>query len=260
MADTITSVQNPAVQRLRALKAKKGRRESGLFLVEGEKLISEALDAGLAARDALIERDCAESLGVLANRLRSAGARVMFVTRHVLEAASDTVTPSGALAAFEPPVALDLTNPPRLLVALDGLQDPGNVGSIWRTADAAGFGGLILGEGCPDPLSPKVVRSAMGSAFRLPAAESIALGDQLGALRQAGYRVVVTALDGDDIYQRPDIGERFVVVIGSEARGVSADAGAQADARLKLPMRGGAESLNAAVAAGIIMYELTRGM
>lgn len=260
MIETVSSMQNPAVQKLRSLKTGKGREQEGLFLVEGAKMITEALQAGLVACDVLVEEDKLEALSALTERLMSGGARVLAVPRRILEAASDTVTPSGICAAFEPPRALDLTDAPALLVALDGVQDPGNVGAIWRTADAAGFGGLILGGGCADPLSPKVVRGAMGSSFRLPAVEVPSLGDALHILKEQGYRIVITSLDGDDIYRRPDLGGKLAVVIGSEARGVSPEAERQADIKLKLPMRGGAESLNAAVAAGIVLYELTRGI
>ena len=144
------------------------------------------------------------------------------------------------------------------MVALDGLQDPGNLGTIWRTADAAGFGGLLLGPGCADPLSPKVQRSAMGSGFRLPFMISEDLPRALEAMKAAGWTVIAADLHGMSFYSRPDPGKRFVLVIGNEARGISDATRLAADMLLKLPMRGGAESLNAAVATGIMMYELTK--
>jgi TrmH family RNA methyltransferase len=141
---------------------------------------------------------------------------------------------------------------------LDGVQDPGNVGTIWRTADAAGFHGLLLGAGCADPLSPKVQRSAMGSGFRLPFMQAGDLPAALGELRDRGWAVIASDLHGRDFYGHPDPGDKFVLVIGSEAHGISDATRAAADMLLKLPMRGGAESLNAAVAAGIMMYELMK--
>ncbi len=162
-------------------------------------------------------------------------------------------------AAFELPEPVALEKLPERIVALDGVQDPGNLGTIWRTADAAGFQALLLGAGGADPLSPKVQRAAMGSGFRVPFCHAPELAESLIALRKRGYRVFASDLSGADFYARPDAGEKFVLVIGNEARGISDAVREAADCRVKLPMRGGAESLNAAVAAGIMMYELMRG-
>ena len=240
--EKLTSVKNPLVASLRALKAAKARREAGMFVVEGETMLREALGCGLAPRVPLAARF----------------PEARLVTRAVLEAVCDTKTPQGMCASFDLPGARALEDAPQTLVALDGVQDPGNVGTIWRTADAAGFGGLLLGASCADQYSPKVQRAAMGSGFRLPAIPAEPLSDALRTLRSRGYMVVASALDGEDFYARPEVGERFALVIGSEAHGISDAVRAQADALVKLPMRGGAESLNAAVAAGIMMYEMMR--
>ena len=247
--EKITSVKNPLIARLRALKGAKARRETGLFLVEGETMLMEALCSGLVPHALLSEEETA-----LAARFPEA----RLVTRGVLEAVCDTKTPQGMCAAFELPGPWSLENAPDALVALDGVQDPGNVGTIWRTADAAGFGGLLLGAGCADPYSPKVQRAAMGSGFRLPAIAAEPLAEALQTLRARGWKVAASALDGADFYARPPLGGRFILVIGSEAHGISDAVRAQADALVKLPMRGKAESLNAAVAAGIMMYEMMR--
>ena len=248
--EKIVSVKNPMIARLRALKGAKERREAGMFVVEGETMIQEALRSRLAPKVLLAQEP---------TELAARFPQARLVTRAVLEAVCDTKTPQGMCAAFELPARVSLSNAPDVLVALDGVQDPGNVGTIWRTADAAGFGGMLLGAGCADPYSPKVQRAAMGSGFRLPAIAAEPLADALQDMRARGYTVVVSALDGEDFYARGEVGERFALVIGSEAHGVSAAVRARADALVKLPMRGGAESLNAAVAAGIMMYELMRG-
>ncbi|MDO5323342.1 MAG: RNA methyltransferase [Clostridia bacterium] len=252
--DRITSAKNPAVQRLRSLKDAKARRETGLFLVEGEVMIREALGCGLK----LIELAAEEAHADFAQAV-CGGARGFIVTRSLLETICDTRTPQGVCAAFELPEPVTLENLPERIVALDGVQDPGNLGTIWRTADAAGFQALLLGAGGADPLSPKVQRAAMGSGFRVPFCHAPELADALLQLRQRGYRVFASDLSGADFYAHPDAGEKFVLVIGNEARGISAAVREAADFRVKLPMRGGAESLNAAVAAGIMMYELMRG-
>lgn len=253
--ERITSAKNPTVLRLRELKNAKARRESGLFLVEGEVMIREALGCGLHLAEAVYD----ESRAALAAELEAGGLRALPVTRSLLESICDTKTPQGIVAAFEIPSPMPFEALPNRIVALDGVQDPGNVGTIWRTADAAGFQALLLGAGSADPLSPKVQRAAMGSGFRLPFCHSPALDETLLALRASGYRVFASDLSGADFYAREDAGERFVLVIGNEARGISEAVRSAADCRVKLPMRGGAESLNAAVAAGIMMYELMRG-
>lgn len=250
----ITSTKNPIVKELRSLRDHKGREAAGRFLVEGEVMLREALKCGLAIRDVLAE----ESFAPLAGELEAAGAHAFVVPRSLLEAVSDTRTPQGVCASFDLPEPLPLSQAPDWIVALDGVQDPGNVGTIWRTADAAGFEGLLMGAGCADPLSPKVQRSAMGSGFRLPFMQTGDLPKALGALSEKGWTVIASDLHGHDFYSHPNPGNKLVLVIGSEAHGISDATRAAADMLVKLPMRGGAESLNAAVAAGIMMYELTR--
>lgn len=251
--EKITSVKNPMVRDLRMLKDRKNRESTGRFLVEGEVMIREAIKCGLAIRDVLAEEayeDFAETL--------QGKARVCLAARNVLENVCDTRTPQGVCASFDMPAPLEIDQAPDTIVALDGVQDPGNVGTIWRTADAAGIQALLLGSGSADPLSPKVQRSAMGSGFRVPFMQSEQLSQTLTALAQSGYRIIASDLKGCDFYSRPDPGRKYVLVIGNEARGISDAVRASADMLVKLPMRGGAESLNAAVAAGIMMYDLTR--
>ena len=252
--ERITSAKNPAVRALRALNERKGRLEAGRFLVEGEVMIAEALKCGLAIRDALADESRADA----AAALEASGARVFLAPRSLLESVCDTKTPQGICASFDLPRPLPMGSAPARIVALDGTQDPGNVGTIWRTADAAGFQALLFGAGCADPLSPKVQRAAMGSGFRVPFMQADDLPGALHSLAARGWTVIASDLHGHDFYRRPDPGEKYVLVIGNEARGI-AEADRQAAGMLvKLPMRGGAESLNAAVAAGIMMYELMR--
>ena len=249
--EKITSAKNPTVQQLRDLKNTKNRRRSGMFLVEGEVMIREALKCGLNMRILAADEEHADAW-------RDAAAQAISVPRGILESICETQTPQGVCAAFDLPQETPADRLPNRIVALDGVQDPGNVGTIWRTADAAGFQGVLLGAGCADPLSAKVMRAAMGSGFRLPFAHTQSLADTLARLRSAGYRVLASDLHGDDFYNCVDGGEKFVLVIGNEARGISDAVRENADVRVKLPMRGGAESLNAAVAAGIMMYEIMR--
>lgn len=254
--DRITSAANPVVKRLRSLKDAKAREASGEFLVEGEVMILEALSCGLIPSDALSEAESA-----VTETLSRAGARVHLAQRNAVEAACDTKTPQGVCAAFGMPKNTRVPETARRIVALDGVQDPGNVGTILRTADAAGFDAVLITEGCADPYSPKVQRSAMGSGFRVPVVPT-EFPKALLALRRDGFRVIVSALDGDALYSRApgSFGEKIILVVGNEAHGVSREVQSVADERVKIPMRGKAESLNAAVAAGILMYELTRNL
>lgn len=249
--DEITSVKNPLIKLLRSLSNRTARMETGLILVEGEVMIREALACGLALREAVGVQEKAPFLEMLPGRAH-------IVPASVLTAVSDTKSPQGVCAAFEMRASIAPDALPDRVVALDGVQDPGNVGTIWRTADAAGVQAILLGAGCADASSPKVLRSAMGSAFRLPSVRTDALSQILSRMREKGYAILASALDGADFYQMGNPGKRFVLVIGNEARGISDGVRAQATQLVRLPMRGGAESLNAAVAAGIMMYELMR--
>ncbi|MBQ8087857.1 MAG: RNA methyltransferase [Clostridia bacterium] len=252
--ERITSAKNPLIQSLRALREGRARRETGCILVEGEVMLREALSCGLKPR-ALLVADGHEGIEGL---FETSGARCCSVPEALLAAVCDTKTQQGVCASFEAPRPLALKELPERLIVLDGVQDPGNVGTIWRTADAAGFQALIAGAGTADLMSPKVLRAAMGSGFRLPYVETHNLPDLLDALAESGYTIIVSDLRGDSFYARPKAGKRVALLVGNEARGVSEASRERATMRVKLPMRGGAESLNAAVAAGILMYELMR--
>ena len=250
--ERITSAKNPLIRDMKALNQRKGRLEQGRFLVEGEKMIREALSCGLQIRDVL-------TLEAHEGFAASLDARAFIVPEGLLQTVCDTKSPQGICASFDVPRPMPLEDAPARVVALDGVQDPGNLGTIWRTADAAGFGALLLGAGCADPLSPKVQRSAMGSGFRIPFIPAENLPAALEAMKVGGWTVIASDLHGMSFYSRPEPGRRYILVIGNEARGISDETRHAADMLLKLPMRGGAESLNAAVAAGIMMYDLTRG-
>lgn len=261
MAEMIVSAQNPFAQRLKKLNDRKYRDEEKLLLAEGPKICEEALKEGLLPRAALISDKWAGGLDELYRALESAGCDVRICSEQVLKSVGDTRTPQGIACAFTFPRPMDISAAPKLIAALDGVQDPGNVGGIWRTADAAGFGGVLFSDGCADPMSPKVIRSAMGSAFRVPALSTDTFAEDLKAMRDKGYRIIVTALDGADFYEAmPGRDEKCVLVIGSEGHGIRPETRLAATDVLRLPMKGGAESLNANVAAGIMLYSLSFGL
>ena len=247
--ETITSLRNPRVLAWRSLKDKKGRAENRAFIVEGTKMVREALSSGLTVKAVLLREDLAESFSVPAE------VPAFMLPAHVFDSVSDTKTPQGVAAVLS--MRTKPAEGPRLL-GLDGVQDPGNVGTIVRTADAAGFDGILLSRECADLFSPKVLRATMGSIFRLGFSFPPSLPEALEKMKKKGYSILSSQLDGEPFYERSGIAPSFVLVIGNEGNGVSGEVKAVATHRLCLPMRGGAESLNAAVAAGIMMYDLTR--
>ena len=251
MIEHITSLKNPRVLQWKSLKDRKGRRETGCFLVEGRKMVEEALRSGFRAEAVLLAEGFVPDFALPGDVPQYA------MPEHVFAAVCDTKTPQGIAAVVR---MQDSPVTGQRLVALDGVQDPGNVGTILRTADAAGFDGVLLSSQCADVYSPKVLRATMGSIFRMGLRVTEQLPQELAALSADGYSVISSQLDGTPFYEREPVGERFVLVIGSEGNGVTDEVKAVATHRVKLPMRGGAESLNAAVAAGIIMYELTRDL
>ena len=251
MTEHITSLKNPKVTTWKSLKDRKGRRETGCFLVEGRKMTEEALASAFPVEALLVDAERIEEFTLPAN------VPAFTMPAHVLAAVSDTKTPQGIAAIVR---MADVPVNGKRLVAMDGVQDPGNVGTIIRTADAAGFDGVLLSNQCADVFSPKVLRATMGSIFRMGIRVTEDLPGALQTLVQEGASVLSSQLDGEPFYQRSALNERFVLVIGSEGNGVTDEVKAVATHKVKLPMRGGAESLNAAVAAGIMMYELTKDL
>lgn len=256
MMQTITSLKNPAVASARALQSARGRSEQGLFWLDGEHMVGEALRfARERVRAVFVQAERAEAYASLL-ALVPPDADVYGVPEHVLASISQVKTSQGIGAACEPPEALTLDALNGRLILLENVQDPGNVGTILRTADAAGFGGCVLTEGCADPLSPKALRATMGSVFRVPVARVANAADAVMALKARGYTPLGAALDGKPYYERGQLGERVCVLIGNEGAGLTREALDACDLRLRLPMRGGAESLNAAIAAAILMYDI----
>ena len=252
MMQTITSMQNPKAALWRSLKSRSARQSEGIYIVEGLKMVCEALPLGLVAA-LLIDMD---KLDVYKTMADSAGCEVYCVSHHILSAVCDTKTPQGIAALVKLlPAPQPYQLGPRIIV-LDGVQDPGNVGTILRTADAAGFSGALLSQECADLYAPKTLRATMGSIFRLKALVAPSLAESLAHLKREGYSLLSGELNGTPFYERRNVGSRLCLVIGSEGNGVSPVISALCTHRLTLPMRGGAESLNAAVAAGIMMYDL----
>lgn len=253
----ITSLQNQQVKAWRAMKETKGRAAQRLFLAEGDHLAGEALAAG-QARSLLIAESAAERFAAHAERARRQGVKVFRLADHVLAALCDAKAPQGILAVCPmPDPETALPEGPRRLAALNAVQDPGNVGTVLRTLDAAGFDGLLIDRQCADPFGPKALRASMGAVFRVP----VYCGDlpaMLAALSPT-HDLYAGALDGHPFFERHRTRPGVCVIIGNEGAGISpavyAVPGIQ---RVKLPMVGGAESLNASVAGAIMIYDIVR--
>lgn len=249
----IESTRNDTVKRARSLAARKGRLEHGLHFIEGERLVREAVISGASIAEGFIEPGHED----MARMLEGAGARVYTVTRPVLESLAQTDTPQWVCATVRTPSAgLPESWPAGLIVALDCVQDPGNMGTVIRTADAMGAAGVLLGKGCADPFAPKPMRASMGSVYHLPVWQG-GLEEELPRLKGQGFRLICGHLEGGG--ELPEPGEKCVLIIGNEGSGVSEPVAAMCQ-KYRLPMYGRAESLNASVAAGILIYELARAM
>lgn len=248
----ITSRANPLIARIRKLAARRtARREEGVFLGEGPKLLEEALRWGGRLETVI----CARGVGLPE---LPQDVRLVEVPDSLLGHIAGTESPQGIVFLYK---GESLALPGRLTgeryLILDGVQDPGNVGTIWRSADAFGADGLILCGGCADPWNPKTVRATMGAVFRLPAYEC-ALELAAERLGEARIPLYATALRDDTVDVREADLRRAAVIVGSEGHGVSPQALALCEKTLKIPMRARCESLNAAVAASVALWEMAR--
>ncbi len=250
--DIISSLQNPLVKNWRLLNKNRAERiHQGLYIAEGEHMAQEAVNTGFA-ETLLISEKAQEKYHAL---LSSANCPIYVLADHVLSAICDTKTPQGIIALCRYPQGNDISSLGNRIVCLNGVQDPGNVGTIMRTMDAAGFTGLLIDDKTADPYSPKTLRASMGSIFRVPVVKAEQLATALDTLVKADFEVLAGDLMGDPFFQDRERKENTCIIIGNEGAGIAPEIKEKATLRLKIPMVGGAESLNAAVAASIMMYD-----
>ena len=258
MNEIITSLQNPQVKIWRSLnKSRSARTLHGLFLAEGEHMAGEAVKEK-KAQALLMDERAWEKYAALAESASAQGVLVHALAGHVMEALCDAKTPQGVIAVCDYPHAALPADPGDYLLALDGVQDPGNVGTLIRTVDAAGFSRVLIDDKTADPYGPKALRASMGGVFRVPVTLCPSLPDALSGLKAQGFEIVAGDLRGAPFFSRPTAREKICIVVGSEGNGVSPAVMAAATLRLKLPIPGGAESLNAAVAGSIMIYDYLR--
>ncbi|HMQ29143.1 MAG TPA: RNA methyltransferase [Chloroflexaceae bacterium] len=253
----ISSPANPHVKRLRSLRdSAKERRGERSVVVEGVRLVAHVLAAGAAPRLALYAPEQLRATPEGADLLEALTGRpgCYEATPAVVAAAADTQHPQGVVAACPWP---ELEPRPGLRLVLDGVQDPGNAGTLLRSAEAAGVGLALCGPGTADPYSPKVVRAAMGAHFSLPLRAGLSW-DELGAELGACPLVYAADAEASMPYFAADWKQPAALIVGGEARGVSDEGLALATHRIAIPMLGRAESLNAGVAGSVILFEALR--
>lgn len=258
---TVTSLTNPTVKAVRALHLRKERDETGLFVAEGLKAVIEGIETGHAPRILL---HGAEAAGhpLLARAVQAtlaANGEAIEVTEDILAKVSRRDNPQAVVGVFEQvfrPIERIEPQAARCWVALHRVRDPGNLGTIVRTTDAAGCGGVILVGECCDPYSVEAVRATMGSIFATPLTK--ATEAEFAAWRNGWPGSVVgTLLTADCDYREADYGKPSLILMGNEQQGLPADMAALCDVNVKIPMRGRADSLNLSVATGIMIYAAT---
>lgn len=255
----LTSAAGPRVKLARRLHVRRHREREGLFLIEGPHVLEAALDAGAAIAEVFCTAAFAGGQPTLAARLEAAPWPVWEVSEALLARLAATEEPQGAVAVARlvPDAPEPRVVPGLLVLALDGVSDPGNVGGALRAAHAAGAD-VVLGPGCCDRFNPKAVRASAGALFAVPARVEGDLAGLLCRLRGEGAGVFLAEPRGARPCWAADLRRPAAIVVGSEARGPSAPVRAEATGNIAIPMPGGAESLNAAAAAAILLYEALR--
>lgn len=255
----ITSLNNPQIKNLALLQKKaKARNEQGLFVVEGSRMFEEARASQLLVRAYMSEsfyQDKAKSPEFFH------GIEYEVVADSVFNNVTDTMSPQGIMGTVKKPEYLlnqILEDNEVFILLLEDIRDPGNLGTIIRTAEAAGVTGIVLNRSCADILQPKVVRSTMGSIYRVPYIVVDDFVGTLAALRTEGFKLYAAHLSGLSYDAKGSFLGKCGLLIGNEANGLSKEAADLADNLIKIPMEGQVESLNAAIAAAILMYEVAR--
>lgn len=256
-AEVVRSRKSPVFKRISALKARATR---DLVLIEGPKLLAEALAAGLGIREVLAGTTAATRARDLLARARERAIPVRLLDDALVASLSEAETSQGVLALAERPrfeEARLFEGVPLIVVAI-GIQNPGNLGALLRTAEAAGASGAYLTTGCADPFSWKTLRGSMGSAFRLPQIAGLSPGGVLARLKERGVLAVAAAMKGASAYTRFDWRRPCALLLGAEGAGLPPELEAAADARVAIPMADPVESLNVSAAAAVLLFEARR--
>ena len=260
MPRAITAYSNPLVKRVRALRDKRHRRDEGLFLAEGLRILAEAEETGILPLYIFYAADSAAHPIVrrLAIAVEQAGGEAIETSRDILHKLSGKDNPQTVLGVYRQ-FDTDLARIDRATAAIwlvaQSLRDPGNLGTILRTGDAVGAGGLILIDECVDPFSIEAVRASMGALFTQSIAQA-GWDEFLAWLRAGPGELIALSLDGSEDYRRPLYAAPAFLLVGNEAQGLPPAYAAACDRRVRIPMLGKADSLNAAIACAVLAYEV----
>jgi TrmH family RNA methyltransferase len=255
----LVSIRHPTIQRLRRLSGRRSARSAeAAFVIDGPTLLADALDAGVAVEEVVAEPGCPQDLLIHAE---ASGAAVRWTAEGVLARVTETVTPQpvAAIARFvdvAPEAAASAAGP--LALVLVGVGDPGNAGTLLRSAEAAGAGAVLFCDGSVDPYGPKCVRASAGSVFRVAVTRSADAAEALPQLSAAGLTTVATLARGAQPYDHVDLAGRVALVMGSEAHGLSDVVAGHVAQAVTIPMVGRTESLNVAMAGTILCFESWR--
>lgn len=255
----ITSMQNTKVKKIiQLLNKSKTRKKEGLFIVEGKKIISEIDKSRFS--EIFVTETYYENQRTYVDGLIQENIRIEIVSDSIMKHISGSVTPQGILGIIKiVPMELNiLMDKKPLIIILENIQDPGNLGTIIRTADAVGASGIIISKGSVDVYNPKVVRATMGSIFRVPIISESNLREDINILREKGIEILASHLQGSSNIYDCDLTHGVGILIGNEGNGLSEDITQLAHKNIKIPMIGRSESLNAGVATSIIAYEVLR--
>ena len=255
----ITSKDNEIIKNIKKLKEKKYRDEEGLYIIEGIKIIEEAIEENADINKIVICDECIAT-GSIEQKLMYTIAKYdcIYVSKKVFNFLTDVVAPQGILAVVAKPSRnTKIRYDQDIILALDGIQDPGNLGTILRTADSVNLKQIIVTKSTADSYNPKVVRATMGAIFRVPVVVEDDLCKTLQVLHECGIQSYAAHLKGESFYQY-SYQKASAFLIGNEGNGLSDALAAVATSRIKIPMHGQVESLNAATAATVLMYEAMR--
>ena len=260
MPREITAFSNPLIKRMRLLREKRHRREEGLFLAEGLRILAEAEDAGMLPEYLFFAADSAAHPIVrrLTGAVEARGGEAIQTSRDILHKLSGKDNPQvvlGVYRQFDTGLARIDRSAASIWLVAQALRDPGNLGTMLRTGDAVGAGGLILIDDTVDPFSVEAVRATMGALFTQRVAQA-RWEEFLAWLRAGPGQLVGLSLEASEHYRRPNYATPVFLLVGNEAQGLPADYAAACDLRVKIPMRGKADSLNAAVSCAVMAYEV----
>lgn len=255
--ETIQSKDNPLIKDIKKLKDKKYRIESSRFLIEGFRFVGEALQSDFIVSSVFVSENALDRWQSFSMQDKvQKNTKVYSVTDQILKVISSTDTPQGIVAVVNNK-SIEVENKQGFYTLVDKVQDPGNMGTIIRTAHAAGALGVIITKGTVDIYNEKTLRSTMGSIFHIPIIHDINL-ESVKSLKSNGFRLVVSSLDTDKNFYDIDLNNKVIIAVGNEGSGISGELMDIADVKIKIPMPGGAESLNVSVAASIMMFEAVR--